>query len=211
MRVLARVLNRVTCPCRLDFSPSIVFFNFYQGIHLQLVQDLTWSVSRPIQNLRLRDDMYLPLDPSLRVDPRRIWRPCFLPLFAVVAAASLLMGCQSAEKRADREAFGSLAQIVSISPDTTQLFRSGERIRLKVEVSHVMTAESGTIQLVVLAADNSPVGQDSRLITKGRGTSTLEAEFTVPSTTTIRVFTPLVFQGQTSAAVTDGRAFAVVP
>lgn len=155
--------------------------------------------------------MSLPLDPNPSVDTHRFWRSCLSPLFAVVAAAFHLTGCQSAEKRTDTPAFGSLAQIVSISPDTTQLFRSGERIKLKVEVDHVMTAESGTIQLVVLAADNSAVGQDSKQITKGRGKSTLEAEFTVPRTTTIRVFTPLVVQGQTLAAVTDGRAFAVVP
>jgi len=107
--------------------------------------------------------------------------------------------------------FGSLAQITSISPDTTQILRSGEQVKLKVDVSYVLTAESGTIKLVVLAADNSGVAQDVEVITKGSGKSTLKAEFTVPSTTVIRVFTPLIVQGQNSTSAADGRTFQVVP
>lgn len=135
-----------------------------------------------------------------------------LPACAIAAAAALILtACQSAEPRSDASAFGSSAQIASISPDTTQFFQPGERVTLKVEVNHVMTADAGTIQLVVLAADNSPLGQDSKPITRGRGTTRLQAEFTVPRTSAVRVFTPLVVQGQASTAVTDGRAFAVFP
>ena len=79
----------------------------------------------------------------------------FLPsLFASVAASFLLLGCQVPAQRADMPApFGSLAHITSISPDTTQVLRSGEQVKLKVDVSYVLTAESGTIKLVVLAAE----------------------------------------------------------
>lgn len=136
----------------------------------------------------------------------------FLPsLFASVAVSCLLPGCQSIKQHTVMPPFGSLAQITSIAPDTTQVLRSGEQIKLKVDVSYVLTAESGTIKLVVLAADNSDVAQNFKVITKGSGKSTLEAEFTVPSTTAIRVFTPLIVQGQNSTSVADGRAFKVVP
>lgn len=135
-----------------------------------------------------------------------------LPLFASIAAVCLLPGCQLPAQHTDLQApFGSLAHITSISPDTTQVLHPGERARLKVDVNYVLTAESGTIKLVVLAADNSDVAQDSKVITKGSGKSTLEAEFTVPGTTVIRVFTPLVVQGQNSTSVADGREFQVIP
>jgi len=136
----------------------------------------------------------------------------FLPsLFASIAVSCLLLGCQPTEKRTDVPPLGSLVQITSISPDASQVLRSGEQVKLKVDVSYALTAESGTIKLVVLAADNSDLAQGSKVITKGSGKSTLEAEFTVPSTTAIRVFTPLIVPGQDSTSVTDGRAFTVVP
>ncbi|MDO8251048.1 MAG: hypothetical protein Q7T78_15200 [Rhodoferax sp.] len=136
----------------------------------------------------------------------------FLPsLLASIAVSCLLLGCQLPEQHTGVPPFGSLAQITSISPDTIEVLRSGEQVKLKVDVSYVLTAESGTIKLVVLAADNSDVAQDFEVITKGSGTSTLEAEFTVPITTAIRVFTPLIVQGQNSTSAADGRAFKVVP
>lgn len=136
----------------------------------------------------------------------------FLPsLFASIAVAALLLGCQLPAQPTAVPPFGSLAQITAISPDTLEVFRTGEHVKLKVDVSYVLTAESGTIKLVVLAADNSELAQDVKLVTKGRGKATLEAEFTVPLTTTIQVFTPLVVQGQNSSSAADGRAFKVVP
>ena len=136
----------------------------------------------------------------------------FLPsLCASIAVSGLLLGCQLPEQNPAMPPFGSLAQITSISPDTLEVLRTGEHVRLKVDVSYVLTAESGTIKLVVLAADNSELAQDVKLVTKGRGKSTLEAEFTVPLTTTIQVFTPLVVQGQNSSSAADGRAFKVIP
>lgn len=134
-----------------------------------------------------------------------------LSLLASLAVSGLLAGCQLPAQYTDMPRFGSLAQITSTSPDTIEVLRSGEQVKLKVDVSYVLTAESGTIKLVVLAADNSQLAQDAKAITKGRGQSTLQAEFTVPQTTVIRVFVPLVVQGQDSASAVDGRAFTVVP
>lgn len=131
-------------------------------------------------------------------------------ILASVAVSSLLMGCQRTEQITGTPPFGSLAQITSISPDTTQVLRAGDQVKLKVDVSHVLTAESGIIKLVVLAADNSDIAQGSEAITKGTGKSTLQVEFKVPSTTVIRVFTPLIVQGQNSTSLADGRTFEVV-
>ena len=136
----------------------------------------------------------------------------FLPaLLASIAVSGLLLGCQSTGQNTNAPPLGSMAQITSISPDTSQALRSGEQVKLKVDVSYTLAAESGTIKLVVLAADNSDVAQDFKVVTKGSGKSTLEAAFTVPRTTAIRVFTPLIVPGQDSTSLADGRAFTVVP
>lgn len=134
------------------------------------------------------------------------------PLFSSIAASFLLGGCQvPAQHAALSAAFGSVAQITSISPNTTQIFRPGEQVDLKVDVNHVLTAESGTIRLLVLAADNSDIAHDFKAITKGSGTSILNAHFTVPRTTVIRVYTPLIAQGEESTSAVDGRSFEVTP
>jgi hypothetical protein len=133
-------------------------------------------------------------------------------LFASIAFSGLLLACQITGQHNDMPApFGSVAQITSISPDATRVLRSGEQVKLKVDVNYVLTAESGTLTLVVLASDNSEVAHDFKVITKGSGKSRLEAEFTVPGTTDIRVFAPLVVLGENSTSAADGRAYKVVP
>jgi len=132
-------------------------------------------------------------------------------LFASIAVSGLLLGCQFPGQHTDVPPHGSMAQITSISPDTSQVLRPGEQVKLQVDVSYVLTAESGTIKLVVLAADNSDLAQDFKVVTKGSGKSTLDAAFTVPRTTAVRVFTPLIVPGQDSTSITDGRAFTVAP
>jgi len=128
-----------------------------------------------------------------------------------LGVAGLVSGCQSAGPVVGSGTFGTVAQITGISPDTTQVLRAGERIRLKVDVAYALTAETGSIELIVLADDNSSVAKDVKAVTKGRGTATLQAEFLVPGTTAIRVFVPLVVQGPNAAFMVDGRAFQVRP
>ena len=135
-----------------------------------------------------------------------------LALALVVLGA--LPGCQQVPTSTAGQAaapFGSLAQITAISPDATQVLRTGEQVRLRVDVSHVLTAPSGRVGLLVLAEDNSRVAQSFKPITQGSGKTTLEAEFTVPATPLVRVFTPLDVEGQAVSALTDGREFRVVP
>lgn len=133
-------------------------------------------------------------------------------LLASTALCSLLLGCQAfAPQTAGTPSFGSVAQITSISPDATRELRQGDRVQLKVDVNYVLTADTGTLMLIVLAADSSTLSQQVTSIARGRGTATLQADFTVPRTTQIRVYTPLVFRDQDSTSTTDGRSFAVVP
>lgn len=132
-------------------------------------------------------------------------------LFASITVSSLLLGCQAiVPPKAGQVPFGTVAQITSMSPDVTRELRVGERVQLKVDVRYVLTADTGTIRLIVLAADNATVAQQEVRLARGGGTATLEAEFTVPRTTQIRVYTPLVYQDQDATSTTDGRSFAVV-
>jgi hypothetical protein len=133
-------------------------------------------------------------------------------MLASVAACGFLLGCQAIGPHpANQPPFGSLAHITSMTPDASRNFSAGQKVQLKVDVRYVLTAETGTIMLIVLAADNSPIAQDVATITRGHGSTTLQANFTVPRTTQIRVYTPLIYQDQDSHSATDGRAFTVVP
>jgi hypothetical protein len=133
-------------------------------------------------------------------------------LLASIAACGLLLGCQAiGPQAAGQPPFGSVARIISISPDAMHDLHPGEQVRLKVDVRYVLTADTGTLMLIVLGADNSVVAQDVATITRGSGTTTLQAAFTVPRTGQIQVYTPLIYQNQDSTSATDGRAFTVAP
>jgi hypothetical protein len=132
-------------------------------------------------------------------------------LFVSVAAASLMFGCQRSDEHFGTPApTGSSVQIASISPSIGEPLRVGEKVKLKVDVNYTLTGESGTLALVVQAADNSAISQNFEVVTKGSGKVTLEAEFVVPSTKAIQVFTPLSAQGQSSTSTVESRAFKVV-
>lgn len=134
-------------------------------------------------------------------------------LFVMLAASCILSACQfrGDGQRTDAPApFGSMAQITSIAPDTTQVLRAGQPVKLKVDVGYVLTTDSGTVTLIVLAADHSAVAHAFERVTKRSGTATLEAAFTVPDTSVIRVFAPLILGDQRSNAVVDGREFRVI-
>ena len=133
-------------------------------------------------------------------------------LLAAILLCGLLLGCQTAPlESAGEPPFGSVARIASVSPDVTRELRAGEKVVLRVEVQYVLTAAAGTVELIVLAADNSPLARQTVPVARGRGTASLQAEFTVPLTTTIRVYTPLVYPNQDATANTDGRSYSVVP
>lgn len=134
----------------------------------------------------------------------------FLPL-AAFATAVMVSGCQAPGPHTDMpKAMGSFAQITSISPDAAQALRSGEQVRLKVDVSYALAEANGTLTLIVLAADSSALAHAAQPIRQRSGKVTLEASFTVPNTTAVRVYTPLLADGQKSNSVVDGREYAVV-
>lgn len=134
---------------------------------------------------------------------------CLRSLFLSIAASGLLLGCQMAPRTELAAPMASTAQITAVTPDTTQALRAGDHVRLEVKVGHAVAADSGTLTLIALSADNTTVARDDKVVPKGQGNTILTAEFTVPNTTVIRVFTSLVVKGQESTSAVDGRAFEV--
>jgi hypothetical protein len=135
-----------------------------------------------------------------------------------VLATVMLVSCDREQSRArDRAAAvasdaapgKSSISIVTIEPDTTGTLHVGEQIKLRVVATHTLDADSGTITLVVQAADNSRIAQNFEVISRGNAKTTLEAEFTVPNTKAIQVFVPLMAQGQGPTSTVDSRAYRV--
>jgi hypothetical protein len=133
-----------------------------------------------------------------------------LTVILVAGGLLTLAGCQRKEPSGAPAPSGSSVKIVGITPDTSVPLRSGERVRLKVDVSYSLTVDSGTVALVIQAADNSGIAQNMQVLSKGEGKTSLEAEFTVPNTKAVQIFTPLSVQGQASTSTVDYRVYKVV-
>lgn len=134
-------------------------------------------------------------------------------LIATLSALSLVLavaGCQRSDVSGTAAPSGSFVKIVDISPATSASLRVGDRVRVQVEVNYRLTADAGTLSLVVQAADNSSLAHNMEVVQKGSGTLTLVAEFVVPGSNAVQIFTPLSAQGQTATSTVDSRAYKVV-
>lgn len=130
--------------------------------------------------------------------------------FIAATVLAFLTGCQRSDLNLGAPAHsGSSVQITSISPDIGQTLYVGDKVKLKVDVNYALTEDSGTLTLVVQSADNTFISQNLEVVSKGTGKVALEAEFTVPSTKAIQVFTPISGQGQNATSTVDSRAFKV--
>jgi hypothetical protein len=128
----------------------------------------------------------------------------------LISIIGLLAGCERNDHADTAAPSGSTVSIVSVSPAIGTPLRTGERVKLAVGVSYHLSADSGTLALIVQAADNSAISQNFEVINRGSGQVTLEAEFQVPNTKAIQIFTPLSGQGQSATSTVDSRAFKVV-
>ena len=126
-------------------------------------------------------------------------------------AAFLLVACLGAcDQKPLKAPPGSFVKIVSVSPDTKSPLKVGAKVKLQVEVSYALTVDAGRITLVVQAGDNATLANSMAAVKKGNGTLNLSAEFVVPDTDAVRVFTPLSAQGQTATSTVAQRAYKVV-
>ncbi len=105
-------------------------------------------------------------------------------------------------------------KILELSPDPSIPLKSGSEVRIKVKIEYSIAADSALINLLIQKDDSSGstmslIGNTMQTITKGSGTITLEKAVTVPDTSVLQVFTPLMIPGQTSTSTVDFRFYRV--
>jgi hypothetical protein len=122
-----------------------------------------------------------------------------------------IAGCERSPSHKNAAPAGSSVKILSTIPDISAPLHVGDHVKLHVDVEYNLTADRGSLDLVVQAADNSSVAHDMEVLTKGSGKTKFETEFVVPNTKAIQVFTPLSARSQTATSTVDMWAFKVVP
>lgn len=105
---------------------------------------------------------------------------------------------------------GSSVQITSLVPDPAVPLHVGQTVEFKVEASYVFTGETGTVALIVQAADGSGLAQPFDVVKKGSGKTSLETSVVVPETGALEVLIPLVNQGPNQLTALDRRTYKVV-
>jgi hypothetical protein len=128
-------------------------------------------------------------------------------LLASIALAAWLGACDQKPLTAPP---GSFVKIVSVSPDTRLALKVGDKVKLQVEVSYVLTTDAGQITLVVQAANNATLANRAAAVQKGEGKLSLSAEFVVPDSDAVQIYTPLSAQGQKATSTVAHRAYKVV-
>ncbi len=128
-------------------------------------------------------------------------------LLAIIALAAGLGACDQKPLKAPP---GSFVRIVSVSPDTKSPLKVGDKVKVQVEVSYALTTDVGQITLVVQAADNTTLANQTAVVKKGDGKLTLSASFVVPDSKAVQIYTPLSAQGQKATSTVDQRAYKVV-
>jgi hypothetical protein len=125
---------------------------------------------------------------------------------AILIAASLI-ACDQKPLKAPP---GSFVKIVSVSPDTKSPLKVGEKVKVQVEVSYALTVDVGQITLVVQTANNATLANRAVVVKKGEGKLVLSAEFVVPDSDAVQIYTPLSAQGQKATSTVAYRAYKIV-
>lgn len=105
---------------------------------------------------------------------------------------------------------GSFVKIVSVSPDPRTPLKVGDKVKVQVEVSYALTSDLGRITLVVQAANNATLANHLAVVSKGSGKLTLSAEFVVPDSDAVQIYTPLSAQGQKATSTVAYRSYKIV-
>jgi len=133
------------------------------------------------------------------------WRNA-LVLLSLLAAS----GCDKKPPPPPKPVSAGSVRIVALTPETTTALKVGEKVKIELEVSYRLLADAGAVTLVVQANDKG-LAQTTRAVRQGEGNARLAAEFVVPETNAIQVFTPLQALGQKTTATLDARTYKVVP
>ena len=133
------------------------------------------------------------------------WRNALL--LACMLAAS---GCDKKPPPPLKPVSAGSVRIVALTPETTTALKVGAKVRIELEVSYRLLADAGAVTLVVQANEKS-LAQSTQAVRQGEGKAKLAAEFVVPQTNAIQIFTPLQALGQKATATVDARTYKVIP
>ena len=131
-------------------------------------------------------------------------------LVTALLLGSLAAGCDKKPPPPPKPVSAGSVKIVGLKPDTTTPLKAGAKVKLQVEVAYRLLADAGVVTLVVQSNDKG-LAQASQAIRQGEGKATLSAEFVVPDTKALQVYTPLQALGQKTTATVDYRTYKVVP
>jgi hypothetical protein len=129
-----------------------------------------------------------------------------LALVSLLAAS----GCDKKPPPPPKPVSAGSVRIVALTPDTSTALKVGAKVKIELEVSYRLLADAGAVTLVVQANDKS-LAQVTRAVRQGEGKAKLSAEFLVPDTKAIQIFTPLQALGQKTTATLDARTYKVAP
>ena len=129
-----------------------------------------------------------------------------LVLVSLLAAS----GCDKKPPPPLKPVSAGSVRIVALTPETTTALKVGAKVKIELEVSYRLLADAGAVTLVVQANDKG-LAQMTQAVRQGEGNAKLSAEFVVPETKAIQIFTPLQALGQKTTATLDARTYKVVP
>jgi len=133
-----------------------------------------------------------------------------LALIVVVCVGQVLVACGRATDRDSIAApSGSTVSITDVTPSVSAPLTVGQQVNLQVSLAYALTADSGTLGLIVQDGTNKPLAQSVGVVLKGGGTEKLAVSFTVPDTKAIHVYAPLSAQGQAATSTVASRSFRV--
>ena len=133
-------------------------------------------------------------------------------LFLCILATTCVLALWTAEGIAASESY---VKILKIEPDPSVPLKVGSEIHFKVTIEYAVKDDSAMVTLVIQKGEysNSPdvlVGSVSEVVSKGKGTVTLEKTVNIPDTKALQVFTPLAIPGQTQTLIVDMKFYKVV-
>ena len=111
---------------------------------------------------------------------------------------------------------GNFVRIVSIEPDNSKPMVVGEKADFKLKIEYQLKDPKAAISLVIQKAEtdvknltDAVIASKTKAVTQGSGTVNLTQTITVPDTEAIKVFTPLIVEGEKQTQTVDGRTYEV--
>jgi hypothetical protein len=110
---------------------------------------------------------------------------------------------------------GSSVKILEIEPIPAVVLKSDCEVHFKVKLEYSVVDDPATVNLIIQNAEYSGgvdavIGSMMQVLSKSKGTVTLEKTVTVPDTDALQIFTPLMIPGKTRTSIVDMKAYKVI-